>query len=487
MFFSVYSLGCKLNSLEGEAITDSFGRESFCLLPWNASGTALLYIVNTCTVTSMADQKARRVIRKILREKPEACVIITGCYAQLDQAALAALAEDIPGSIRRLFVVPGDRKDSLLDLPRFLKELSSFNEASEASLPDTISSFFEQADHHGDGSFRYKPETFSFHSRSYIKIQDGCDRSCTYCRVSIARGKSRSLGKEKVLEEINALEAHGYSEAVLTGVNISQYRDGETGLAGFLGYLLEGSNNIRFRLSSIEPEALNIELIKAIRNERIRPHFHLSVQSGSAEVLEKMGRPYTPACVKKAINDLRTIRDDPFLACDIIAGFPGESERDFEETCELCESTGFAWIHAFPFSPRPGTAAYTFPGKVNEREVSHRVERLVSLAGKGRQDYIKRWAGKEVEAVIETPAEAALKKLPYGYVPATSENYLKLLVFHGSEPAPTPGRFVRCRIQAGTGDLQVPPAFDAFADISCLTSPSRKPGTPYMPCKGRSC
>ena len=465
MFFSVYSLGCKLNSLEGEAITDAFSREGFCLLPWSASGSASLYIVNTCTVTSMADQKARRVIRRFLRDRPSACIIITGCYAQVDEEALALLTEEIPCSKHRLFVIPGEKKDSLLDLPRFLNEASSLNEAAETSLPDMIRTFFTQAEHHGDGSFRYKPESFSFHSRSFLKIQDGCDRSCAYCRVSIARGKSRSLGKEEVLKEIKSLEERGFSEAVLTGVNITQYRDGETGLAGLLGFLLEGSKNIRLRLSSIEPEALDGDLIRVLANERIRPHFHLSIQSGSTEILEKMGRPYTPACVKKAIDDLRTIRDDPFLACDIIAGFPGESESDFEETYDLCESTGFAWIHAFPFSPRPGTAAYTLPGKVNEAEVSRRVERLVSLAGKGRREYIERWSGKEVEAVIETSDKTAVKHLPSGYVPATSENYLKLLIYHGNEPAPAPGSLVRCRILAGNGDVQVPTAFDAFVSV----------------------
>ena len=465
--FSVYSLGCKLNSLESEAIADSFCREGFSLLPWQASGLSSILIINTCTVTSMADQKARRVIRKVLRERPEACVLITGCYAQLDKAALTALAEEIPGSERRLFVIPSEKKDSLLDLPRFIKETCFQKGNLEISLPDRISSFFaeELVDYQGDGSFRYKPEKFSFHSRSFLKIQDGCDRSCSYCRVSIARGKSRSLGKERALDGILSLEERCFSEAVLTGVNICQYSDGETGLAGLLNFLLEGSKNIRLRLSSIEPEALDGDLIPVLKNPRIRPHFHLSVQSGSAAILEKMGRPYSPACVNKAIHDLRAIRDDPFLACDIIAGFPGESEKHFEETYELCEKAGFAWIHAFPFSPRPGTVAYTLPGGVNEREVSRRAERLVSLAGKGRRDYVKRWAAREVEAIIETSDKTTVKKLPQGYVPATSENYLKLLVFHGREPAPAPGSLVRCRIQVGIGTATLPSAFDAFADF----------------------
>ena len=475
MFFSVYSLGCKLNQLESEAVSDSFGRAGFELLPWNRAGKggggaakASILIINTCTVTSMAEQKARRIIRKALREEPEACIIITGCYAQMEEAALAALEAEAPAAradgppaneapARRLFVLPGDKKDRLLDLPGFLggvdKGVSGKSQSLLPPLSGHIAAFFSvlaEENEYIDGSFRFRPESFSSHSRAFIKIQDGCDNSCAYCRVSIARGKSRSLGAEEVLKELKSLEEKSFSEAVLTGVNICQYRDRDMALPELLDFLLRGSKMIRLRLSSIEPEALDDNFFRVLENPRIRPHFHLSLQSGSASVLERMGRPYSPSCVEKAIDRLRSVRENPFLACDIITGFPGESEKDFEETYEFCEKARFAWIHVFPFSPRPGTRAYSFPGRLPEREVSARAERLNSLAQRGRRDYIESSLGKEVEAVFEISG-------------ALSENYLKLFINPGAESAPAPGSLIRCRIHSLPGD-KTPQLFDALGE-----------------------
>lgn len=479
MFFSVYTLGCKLNQLETEAITDSFSREGFTFVPWDSaergsplsasneilpeeprSGEPLLLVINTCTVTSMAEQKARRIIRKALRDHPLSCLIVTGCYAQMESAALQAMEEE-PG---RLFVVPGDKKDRILDLPHFLAAAGILpgqglahagykaDFPAPSLLPGLIAAWiasFGNNQKEGDGAFRFQPEDFFSHSRGFLKIQDGCDHHCSYCRVSLARGKSRSLRAREVLAALRSLQQRGFTEAILTGVNITQYRDSELaspGLPGLLEFLLEETRYIRLRLSSIEPDGLKTsqwsgDFIRVLANPRIRPHFHLSVQSGSAGILAKMGRGYTPEDIEKTIALLRSVRDDPFLACDIIAGFPGETERDFQQTLELCESSGFAWIHAFAFSRRPGTAAYDLPGRVNEKDAARRVELLTALAREGRRDYILRWKGKEVEAVIEKG-----EGLPHGFAPGVSENYLKLLIACGGESAPAPGSLVRCRI-----------------------------------------
>ena len=462
MFFSVYTLGCKLNQLETEAITDSFCRERFAFMsgpPEQSSaepdsGEPWICIVNTCTVTSMAEQKARRFIRKMLRQYPRACLIITGCYAQLDQAALSAL-EGEHGSAR-LFVVPGEQKDRLMDLPRFLAEAGAGPE-----LPDLVASWLASLSNaagtpaQNDGAFRFTPQRFASHSRAFLKIQDGCDRRCAYCRVSLARGKSRSLGAEKALAELKSLESQGFAEAVLTGVNIVQYRDMERDLAGLLEFLLSKTETIRLRLSSIEPDGLSDKFIQVLANNRIRPHFHLSLQSASAGILAKMGRPYTPAGVEKTVSLLRSVRRDPFLACDIIAGFPGETGAEFEKTFAFCQKIGFAWIHAFPFSRRPGTAAYDFPERVSERDAVKRVQRLTELGRKGRQEYLGRWEGREVEAVIE-----AKKALAKGFAAGVSENYLKLRVSCGNGAVPAAGELIRCRIlsRAETGP------FDALAE-----------------------
>ena len=476
MLFSAYTLGCKLNQLETEAITDAFSRGAFTLVPLDAKPD--LVVINTCTVTSMAEQKARRLIRKILREQSQAFIIVTGCYAQLNKEEIAALGEKSNG---RLFIVPGEKKDRILDLPAFLatpcqlapgENPSALGRALELALEAAGSE--NNADNLAavagvDRSFRFAPETFSSHSRAFLKIQDGCDRRCTYCRVSLARGKSRSLGAKEVLGQLKTLESRGFTEAVLTGVNISQYRDLEfsdkpLGLPQLLDFLLKETSRIRLRLSSIEPDLLagnnantiGEDFFQVLTNERIRPHFHLSLQSGSAGILARMARPYTPEDVERGIKNLRLVRNDPFLACDIIAGFPGETDAEFEKTLEFCRKNSFAWIHAFPFSPRPGTAASSFPDKVSEREAVIRVKTLTELALEGRRQYIHRWLGKEVEAV----AEAGTTQ---DSIPAVSENYLKLLINCTEEPPPPPGSILRCRLLcAQTG------RFDALAEITEL-------------------
>ena len=498
MFFSVHTLGCKLNQLETEAITDSFRREGYAIVreetlssEWAEQyrQTPGIFMINTCTVTSMAEQKARRIIRKLLREFPAACVIATGCYAQLDGAALAALEENPSG---RLFVFPGEKKDRLMDLPGYLarSDMAGAAGPKRSMLPELLGGWPEASPDRqdsADGSFRFRPEMFSFHSRGFIKIQDGCDRRCSYCRVSLARGKSRSLEAREILSGLLSMEERGIAEAVLTGVNISQYRSflpecpeantpqASSGkpikLPGLLEYLLGKTSRIRLRLSSLEPDEINGDLIGILANKRIRPHFHLSLQSGSAAVLEKMGRPYGPDQAAEAIELLRSAKEDPFLACDIIAGFPGEAEADFEETMRLCERARFAWIHAFPYSRRPGTAAYSFPRKVSEREAAKRAALLSGLARKGRAEYARRWEGRETEAIIEggnagQPSSGNLRGL--------SENYLRLKFRpDGKSPEASfqPGSLVKCRIVKAVdygecGENARPGGIDAYAEIT---------------------
>ncbi|GHU54760.1 tRNA (N(6)-L-threonylcarbamoyladenosine(37)-C(2))-methylthiotransferase MtaB [Spirochaetia bacterium] len=466
--FSVYTLGCKLNQLESEALADAFCREGFDLLPWGTGEGAVpadLLLINTCTVTSMAEQKARRMIRKGLRENPGASIIVTGCYAQLEKAAIEALDDGSSGG-KRLFVVPGDAKSALLELPRFLAAAES-NSASLCSLIGAwVKAEAEASAAVTEDAFRFVPGNFSSHSRGFLKIQDGCDKHCSYCRVTLARGHSVSLSAEKALADLKALEEKGYGEAVLTGVNITQYCDGGgRDLGGLLEYLLAGTQGICIRLSSLEPDGLTEGLMQALAHPRVRPHFHLSVQSGSPLILGRMGRSYDPGEVEKAAARLRDIKADPFLACDIITGFPGETTAEFEKTYELCRRIGFAWIHAFPYSRRPGTAAWSFKNPVSEREAAERVSALLRLAKQGRREYISRWIGKEAEAIVEGGDE---KDTPL--VQATSENYLKLAIDfpHTSRgEAPAPGTLLHCRIKALPGGEAGGAAgrFDAAAEI----------------------
>jgi len=472
MKFSIYTLGCKLNQLESEAIADSFRKAGFRLVPWDSSsGEPRILIVNTCTVTSKADQKARRMIRKLLRDNPESCVIVIGCYAQLDTEEIMSLddknltTEDteektfvsklrvtpcnsvvnyssrtIPG--RRLFVLGGGEgaataKSALLGLPEYL--LDAISNQPDKPLPYLIEVWTLNIGFvtRNDSIFDFNPDEFSFHSRAYLKIQDGCDNNCAYCRVRLARGHSVSLNHGQVLERLRAFEAKGCAETFITGVNITQYRDSGIGLAGLLDTLLDGTNNIALRLSSLEPECIDERLASALRHPRIRPHFHLSVQSGSDTILKSMGRVYNVQTVEKAITLLRSAKDNPFLACDIITGFPGETETEFAATLGFCEKTNFAWIHAFPYSERPGTAAFSFGDSVRDIDKTRRVEALTALALQGKQEYAKAWLGKELSAVVEkVPCSTCQCR-------AVSENYLKLLVNCNRE-IPLPGTSIRC-------------------------------------------
>jgi threonylcarbamoyladenosine tRNA methylthiotransferase MtaB len=435
------TLGCKVNQLETEAFAEAFKTAGFRTLPGN-SGEADLFVINTCTVTSKAEQRARRIIRFVLNSG--SCLIVTGCYAQVDSPRLRAL--DPSG--KKLFVLPGDRKSGLLDLPGFLA-----GELPGSALAEVLARWFgEFSEPPGAGAFRFKPEHFSFHSRAFLKIQDGCDNRCAYCRVPLARGPSVSLGAAQVLTALRDLEARGQGEAVLTGVHIGHYRDGDLDLAGLVGYLLAETREIRLRLSSLDPESFSS---LPLGNPRIRPHFHLSVQSGSDSVLARMGRGYRAPQIREAVQFARSLKEDPFVACDIIAGFPGERAEDFEATYRLCRDLDFAGIHGFPYSPRPGTPAYTFKPPVNEREAGFRVARLITLGTENRRRYAQRCLGRVVESLTEESSA-----LPAGQVPAISENYLKLLLRTGAVP-PKPGTALRVRLisEAPEGS-----GFDAWAE-----------------------
>jgi threonylcarbamoyladenosine tRNA methylthiotransferase MtaB len=428
----IHTLGCKLNQLESEAITSAFLRSGFVLK--DGSGTPSLIVINTCTVTSKADQKARRVIRKALRDYPDACVIVTGCYAQLNQTDLYKLDTGRGG---RLFVFKGMEKVSVLELPHYLNKKKDIAGALKRLRENEKAAGSEQKNGEGlIGAFQFSPEHFSDHTRSFLKIQDGCDKHCTYCRIRLARGPCVSLDADEVLTRLRILEK-SYSEAVLTGVNISRYRDkGAANLGQLLEYLLAGTEKIALRLSSLAPDSIDENFTAVLSHKRIRPHFHLSIQSGSKKLLEKMGRSYNAQTAEKAASLLRGAKDDPFLACDIIAGFPGETEADFEETLELCKKIDFAWIHAFPYSKRPGTPACSFPGAVMESEVTKRVQILTNLAHQGRAAYVRRWLGKEVDVLVEKGNSCR----------GVSENYLKLLVQYRGEKAPPPGSVLRCKL-----------------------------------------
>lgn len=451
------TLGCKLNQVESEGAARRFFDAGFrvSMEPVTAktreNPAVAVCVVNTCTVTAKAEQKARRAIRLLLAKCPNAVVIVTGCYAQLDREELLSLGG-------RVCVLAGRRKAFLSDVPRLVRGAASADE-----LRRSLQLFFD-----GEGRvpetdeisepFNLSTVSFFDHSRAFLKIQDGCDGACAYCRIRLARGKSVSLGANEVLSRVRELERAGQGEVVITAVNIAQYRsvfvreDGEevaVGFAALLRIVLERTETIAVRISSLHPEIVDEELGKVVENPRVRPHFHLSVQSGSDGVLMRMRRPYRAWTVRRACDILRRAKKDPFLACDIIAGFPGESGEDFGATMDVLGECGFVSVHAFPFSPRPGTEAFAMRPMVPNAEARARVMRLEAFSRERKGGYITRHLGAELSAVTETVRRAASRAAAgeKSVVHAVTENFLHCqIVLPEGASAPRPGSAVRVRI-----------------------------------------
>lgn len=482
------TLGCKLNQLETESVAEAFVQAGAALVP--AEESADLYVVNTCTVTSKAEQKARRVMRQALAHNPAAVVLATGCYAQMDPQGLAQVD-------RRIIVLPGEEKASLLSLAAWLQD----NWQGHGPLYDAVNEWRAGATAKGKAGpggnigatagsvagpslnvgarpersgttrqgavdpFAYHPSLFAFHSRPSLKIQDGCDNRCSYCRVCLARGPSVSLPSAQVLERVRKLEDEGVAEVVLTGVNLSQYKDESIGFAGLLKLLAAGTQAIRFRISSYEPDRVDEAFLEAFASPRIQPHIHLALQSGSSSVLRRMARPYDAEKALRAVIALRKARIDPFIAADMILGFPGESDGEFGETLSFCRAADFAWIHAFPFSARPDTRAYDMRPKIPERIAGERTALLSELAASGKSRYVQRWLGSELDCVLEKGRNDGVPSS----LESTGSNYLKLLV-RGLPPEARPGALVRAHLTAPC-DL---PGLDALAEYRFLLSAKRR-------------
>ena len=403
----IETLGCRLNQIESEAAARFFIDDGFSVDMKGVTSSApedtetRLCILNTCTVTQKAEQKARRIIRLQLKKYPYACVLITGCYAQLNPAEIKAID-------KRIAVIGGQIKSRIAEIPPLLKKnLSYFSSENFAALINNkISSTLPQKQGFPEASFKLATSSFVAHSRASIKIQDGCNNSCTYCAIHLARGKSVSIPVETALQRVLELEEKGNDEVVITTVNIGQYRaeyNGEVfNFTRLLKFLLENTKKIAFRISSLYPEVVTDEFCQVIKNPRVRPHFHLSVQSGSDKVLERMNRAYKRDAVITACKKLSQVKDKPFLACDIITGFPGESDEDFEQTMDLCNKCNFSWIHAFPYSERPGTPAAIMKPKVPQSLSGERAKKITDFAIKNKINYVKQFEGKELTAILET-------------------------------------------------------------------------------------
>jgi threonylcarbamoyladenosine tRNA methylthiotransferase MtaB len=380
---SVYiaTLGCKLNQFESEALAESLRGSGFDIA--RKIDDADTVVVNTCTVTNQADARSRGILRKAKRLGK--FTVATGCYATADYDALAHsdFADLVLGNTNKF---------------RLAEFLGSHT-------PVTV-----------DGDF---PQITSFErTRAYIKIQDGCEKFCSYCRIPYARGKSRSLAPERILSAARSLAANGYKEIVLTGVNISDYRYDGIRLARLTGDLLELDGDFRIRLSSLQPDEFEPELIDYLGHPRFTDHFHISLQSGSAGVLTRMNRHYTPEYFLGLTDRIRAKKPDCGLTTDIIVGFPGETDIEFEETVSLARRAVFTRAHLFPYSHRKGTRSARLKD-VHGNVKSEREARLREIYLDTAKDFI----GREV---IGKPQRVLIENIENGTANGYTSNYLRI-------------------------------------------------------------
>lgn len=429
-------MGCRLNQIESEAIANVFLNNNFTVSMQNISAGSeenpdvLLCIVNTCTVTQKSEQKARRVIRLLLKKFPSSLLIITGCYAQL-------ASKEIENIDERICVIGGQIKSRIAKIPELLNEeigKGDFNPvAFSEKIKNEILSAPQQKSGFPENSFSLSTSNFLSHSRPSLKIQDGCNSNCSYCAIHFARGHSVSIDVQTAIDRVIELEKKGHSEVVLTSVNILQYRSEYKGevinFSKLLNLLLENTSSICFRISSIYPQIIDDEFCEVIKDERVRPHFHISVQSGSDRVLKLMNRDYTGSDIVAACNRIRNIKPEAFIACDIITGFPTESDDDFELTMKLCKACNFSWVHAFPFSMRPGTYACDIKDKVPQSVSGERAKKLTESAIENKIAYLEKFVSKEMNAIPEVVRNQSL---------AVSSGY----IYHAVTP-----NFIHCEIK----------------------------------------
>ncbi|MEX0799694.1 MAG: tRNA (N(6)-L-threonylcarbamoyladenosine(37)-C(2))-methylthiotransferase MtaB [Dehalococcoidia bacterium] len=371
---AVLNQGCKLNQADGEAIARRLAGEGVRVVSRPEKG-ADGFVINTCSVTHVADAKARQLTRLARRLSPAATIVLTGCYAETAPANVAELT----GAD---FVLGNAGKP---EIPSPLVERLRLRGDPAAGCPD--------------------PAQGALRTRAFVKIQEGCDEMCAFCIVPRTRGRERSVPIEKVLGEVRAREAEGVLEVVLTGTQLGNYgRDlgwTEQGPRRLLEALLEGTDVPRIHLSSLQAQDIRPELVRLWRDARLNPHFHLPLQSGSDGVLRRMRRRYTADRFREAVLLVRSSVPDVSITTDVIAGFPGETDADFEATAALCREMGFAAVHAFPYSRRAGTGANLMPDQAPVAVRRQRLERLLAIGETSARAFRERYMGRVMPVLWE--------------------------------------------------------------------------------------
>ena len=377
------TLGCKVNQYETNGMLQKFKTAGYEIVDFNEYSD--IYIINTCTVTNMADKKSRQMLRRVKEINKNSLLIAVGCYAQV--------AKDVLEKIDEIDLILGNNEKA--DIVNFVEDYFKTNQKKYET-----SSVMEQKEYVDFGSITYTEKT-----RAVIKVQDGCDRFCSYCIIPYARGRVRSRNPESVLEEIKEIACNGIKEVVITGIHVASYgKDLKNGYK--LIDLLEDINKIegikRIRLGSLEPTIITEEFVDRLKKlEKICNHFHLSLQSGCNETLSRMNRKYTTEEFKNVCKILRKAYPNVSLTTDIIVGFPGETEEEFNKTYEFLKEINFYKMHIFKYSPRKGTKAADMRNQIDGNVKEQRSEKLINLSNENEKRYNESYIGKELEVLFE--------------------------------------------------------------------------------------
>lgn len=450
---ALHSLGCKVNSYETEIMQQKLQEKGYEIVPFE--GRADIYIINTCTVTNMADRKSRQMLHRARQLNPDALVVAAGCYVQTGREAV-----EKDHSVDLL--IGNNRKRDIAEiLEEYLegREKPEEKRAPAEKKADTGEKFQEEGkaetetpDKTLQGSTVLDiAHTYEFeeaqllhtaeHTRAYIKIQDGCNQFCSYCAIPYARGRARSRREEDILQEIRGLAQAGYREVVLTGIHISSY-----GIEELIGLMekIHGIEKVdRIRLGSLEPRIISPDTAKRLAClPKLCPHFHLSLQSGCDETLRRMNRHYTTGEYFASVENLRREFEDPAITTDVIVGFPGETEEEFARTRAFLEKVRFYEMHIFKYSRREGTAAAAMPNQVPESVKTARSSQLLELEKRQSAEFRRKYIGHEVQVLLEETREIDGTMYAIGH----TKDYVKVAVRVGTEDKKASNRMAKVQI-----------------------------------------
>lgn len=419
---ALYTLGCRVNQYETEAMAESFMKKDYKVVDFE--DYADVYVINTCTVTSIGDKKSRQMIRKSKKINPNAVVVAAGCYAQVSPDEVAGI-EGVD-----IIVGTADKNK----IPELVDEYKK--EKKQIKHVGNIMSIREFEDMEID---EYQDKT-----RAFLKIQDGCDRFCSYCLIPYARGPVRSRKPENILNEVRKLAENGFKEIILSGIHVASYGKDikDIDLVDIIEQISSVEGIERIRIGSIDPTFFKSNIISRLSSvEKFCPHFHLSLQSGCDATLKRMNRHYTTAEYGKIVKELREIFSDVSITTDIIVGFPGEVEEEFNETYKFLNKIKLSKIHVFKYSPRKGTKAAELDDQVTPEEKERRSKLIIEMDKRNEKEFIDKFIGHEMDVLFEETENNISK----GY----TKNYIKVIVHSEEDIA---GKIIKVTLKENLGD-----------------------------------